>query len=181
MDWEGDKLVCVQRGEKEGRGWTHWLEGDKLHLVRMEGGRDGLTERDKDWKGIGIEVNTRPEKGRKAGKIWEERRCWDWYTILKVGDMQIRFGNGSYSLPTLYVCTCPCVCLCENKWGPLKKEGVYGPQNSLFVACSGERNVWGPKKEKETGENTVKSLQGEGMGRNRKNKERLLFVTILMS
>lgn len=42
-----------------------------------EGGSDGLTERDKDWKGIGIEVNTRPEKGRKAGKIWEERRCWD--------------------------------------------------------------------------------------------------------
>ncbi|XP_026173366.1 retinol-binding protein 5 isoform X1 [Mastacembelus armatus] len=35
VDWEGDKLVCVQRGEKEGRGWTHWLEGDKLHLVRM--------------------------------------------------------------------------------------------------------------------------------------------------
>lgn len=40
MDWEGDKLVCVQRGEKEGRGWTHWLEGDKLHLVRMKGGMD---------------------------------------------------------------------------------------------------------------------------------------------
>lgn len=35
VNWEGDKLVCVQRGEKEGRGWTHWLEGDKLHLVRM--------------------------------------------------------------------------------------------------------------------------------------------------
>jgi len=32
VSWEGDKLVCVQRGEKEGRGWTHWLEGDKLHL-----------------------------------------------------------------------------------------------------------------------------------------------------
>lgn len=37
VSWEGDKLVCVQRGEKEGRGWTHWLEGDKLHLVRMYG------------------------------------------------------------------------------------------------------------------------------------------------
>lgn len=37
VNWEGDKLVCVQRGEKEGRGWTHWLEGDKLHLVRMYG------------------------------------------------------------------------------------------------------------------------------------------------
>lgn len=33
VDWDGDKLVCVQRGEKEGRGWTHWLEGNILHLV----------------------------------------------------------------------------------------------------------------------------------------------------
>ncbi|XP_014825407.1 PREDICTED: retinol-binding protein 1-like [Poecilia mexicana] len=32
VNWEGDKLVCVQKGEKEGRGWTHWLEGNKLHL-----------------------------------------------------------------------------------------------------------------------------------------------------
>ncbi|AWO96401.1 Retinol-binding protein I cellular [Scophthalmus maximus] len=38
VSWEGDKLLCVQRGEKEGRGWTHWLEGDKLHLeMRVEG------------------------------------------------------------------------------------------------------------------------------------------------
>lgn len=37
VDWEGDKLVCVQRGEKEGRGWTHWLEGDKLHLEMRVG------------------------------------------------------------------------------------------------------------------------------------------------
>ncbi|XP_030605989.1 retinol-binding protein 1-like [Archocentrus centrarchus] len=38
VDWDGDKLVCVQRGEKEGRGWTHWLEGDKLHLeMRVQG------------------------------------------------------------------------------------------------------------------------------------------------
>ncbi|XP_047454259.1 retinol-binding protein 5 isoform X1 [Mugil cephalus] len=38
VSWEGDKLVCVQRGEKEGRGWTHWLEGDKLHLeMRVQG------------------------------------------------------------------------------------------------------------------------------------------------
>ncbi|KAK0147647.1 Retinol-binding protein 1 [Merluccius polli] len=35
VDWDGDTLVCVQRGEKEGRGWTHWLDGDLLHLVRM--------------------------------------------------------------------------------------------------------------------------------------------------
>lgn len=38
VSWEGDNLVCVQRGEKEGRGWTHWLEGDKLHLeMRVQG------------------------------------------------------------------------------------------------------------------------------------------------
>lgn len=33
ITWDGDKLVCVQRGEIEGRGWTHWIEGDELHLV----------------------------------------------------------------------------------------------------------------------------------------------------
>ncbi|KAH0628584.1 hypothetical protein JD844_009927 [Phrynosoma platyrhinos] len=32
--WEGDQLVCEQRGEKRNRGWRHWLEGDQLHLVR---------------------------------------------------------------------------------------------------------------------------------------------------
>ncbi|XP_031708704.1 retinol-binding protein 5 [Anarrhichthys ocellatus] len=38
VSWEGDNLICVQRGEKEGRGWTHWLEGDKLHLeMRVQG------------------------------------------------------------------------------------------------------------------------------------------------
>lgn len=44
VSWEGDKLECVQRGEKQGRGWTHWLEGDKLHLVRItpEGGTVGV-------------------------------------------------------------------------------------------------------------------------------------------
>eukprot|EP00069_Balaena_mysticetus_P009087 bmy_19996T0 len=30
--WEGDALVCVQKGEKENRGWKQWVEGDKLHL-----------------------------------------------------------------------------------------------------------------------------------------------------
>ena len=33
VNWENDKLVCVQKGEKKNRGWTHWIEGDKLHLV----------------------------------------------------------------------------------------------------------------------------------------------------
>ncbi|XP_056618315.1 retinol-binding protein 5 [Triplophysa dalaica] len=38
VDWEGDKLLCVQRGEKEERGWTHWLEGNTLHLeLRAQG------------------------------------------------------------------------------------------------------------------------------------------------
>ncbi|TRY85149.1 hypothetical protein DNTS_006345 [Danionella cerebrum] len=30
--WEGDKLVCVQKGEKENRGWRQWIEGDLLYL-----------------------------------------------------------------------------------------------------------------------------------------------------
>ncbi|KAL7879621.1 hypothetical protein SRHO_G00018750 [Serrasalmus rhombeus] len=32
ITWEGDKLVCTQRGEKANRGWKHWIEGDKLHM-----------------------------------------------------------------------------------------------------------------------------------------------------
>nr|XP_057946126.1 retinoid-binding protein 7 [Doryrhamphus excisus] len=32
VSWHHDKLVCVQRGEKKNRGWTHWIEGDHLHL-----------------------------------------------------------------------------------------------------------------------------------------------------
>uniref|UniRef100_W5MLL9 Retinol binding protein 1a, cellular n=1 Tax=Lepisosteus oculatus TaxID=7918 RepID=W5MLL9_LEPOC len=38
VQWEGDRLVCVQKGEKENRGWTHWQEGDLLHLeMRVQG------------------------------------------------------------------------------------------------------------------------------------------------
>ncbi|XP_060905319.1 retinol-binding protein 5 [Labrus mixtus] len=38
VSWDGANLVCVQRGEKDGRGWTHWLEGNKLHLeMRVQG------------------------------------------------------------------------------------------------------------------------------------------------
>uniref|UniRef100_A0A8C3B6M8 Retinol binding protein 1 n=1 Tax=Cairina moschata TaxID=8855 RepID=A0A8C3B6M8_CAIMO len=33
VSWEGDKLLCVQKGEKEDRGWTQWIEGDEMHLV----------------------------------------------------------------------------------------------------------------------------------------------------
>ncbi|KAM9241697.1 retinoid-binding protein 7 [Dugong dugon] len=31
VTWDNDRLTCVQKGEKKNRGWTHWLEGDKLH------------------------------------------------------------------------------------------------------------------------------------------------------
>ena len=35
VSWDGDKLECVQ---KEGCGWTQWIEGDELHLeMRVEG------------------------------------------------------------------------------------------------------------------------------------------------
>uniref|UniRef100_UPI00398F8D94 retinol-binding protein 1-like n=1 Tax=Pristiophorus japonicus TaxID=55135 RepID=UPI00398F8D94 len=38
VSWDGDQLVCTQKGEKRDRGWTHWLEGDILHLeMRVEG------------------------------------------------------------------------------------------------------------------------------------------------
>ncbi|XP_007978808.1 retinoid-binding protein 7 [Chlorocebus sabaeus] len=30
--WDNDRLTCVQKGEKKNRGWTHWIEGDTLHL-----------------------------------------------------------------------------------------------------------------------------------------------------
>nr|XP_006642155.2 PREDICTED: nicotinamide/nicotinic acid mononucleotide adenylyltransferase 1 [Lepisosteus oculatus] len=32
VTWDNDRLVCVQKGEKKNRGWTHWIEGDELHL-----------------------------------------------------------------------------------------------------------------------------------------------------
>ncbi|KAG7329770.1 hypothetical protein KOW79_005992 [Hemibagrus wyckioides] len=32
VNWQGDTLVCTQKGEKANRGWKHWIEGDKLHL-----------------------------------------------------------------------------------------------------------------------------------------------------
>lgn len=35
VKWEGIKLVCEQIGEKKNRGWAHWVEEDKLHLVRI--------------------------------------------------------------------------------------------------------------------------------------------------
>ncbi|KAM9844753.1 retinol-binding protein 2b [Aulostomus maculatus] len=32
VTWEGDKLVCTQKGEKANRGWKHWIDGGKLYL-----------------------------------------------------------------------------------------------------------------------------------------------------
>uniref|UniRef100_A0A8C7IGI8 Retinol binding protein 7 n=1 Tax=Oncorhynchus kisutch TaxID=8019 RepID=A0A8C7IGI8_ONCKI len=32
VNWDHDKLVCVQKGEKKNRGWTHWIEGNELYL-----------------------------------------------------------------------------------------------------------------------------------------------------
>ncbi|XP_069466104.1 retinoid-binding protein 7 [Ambystoma mexicanum] len=32
VSWDNDRLTCVQKGEKKNRGWTHWIEGDELHL-----------------------------------------------------------------------------------------------------------------------------------------------------
>ncbi|XP_066547522.1 nicotinamide/nicotinic acid mononucleotide adenylyltransferase 1 [Amia ocellicauda] len=32
VTWESDHLVCVQKGEKKDRGWTHWIQDDKLYL-----------------------------------------------------------------------------------------------------------------------------------------------------
>lgn len=35
VTWQGNKLVCEQIGEKKNRGWAHWIEDDKLLLVRQ--------------------------------------------------------------------------------------------------------------------------------------------------
>ncbi|KAM4636605.1 retinol-binding protein 1-like [Discoglossus pictus] len=32
VSWEGNKLVCVQKGEVPNRGWKQWLEGDLLKV-----------------------------------------------------------------------------------------------------------------------------------------------------
>ncbi|KAL0973384.1 hypothetical protein UPYG_G00202760 [Umbra pygmaea] len=32
VNWDGDKLVCVQKGEKANRGWKQWIEGELLYL-----------------------------------------------------------------------------------------------------------------------------------------------------
>ncbi|XP_030078002.1 nicotinamide/nicotinic acid mononucleotide adenylyltransferase 1 [Microcaecilia unicolor] len=32
VTWDNNRLVCVQKGEKKNRSWTHWVQGDELHL-----------------------------------------------------------------------------------------------------------------------------------------------------
>ncbi|KAG7323635.1 hypothetical protein KOW79_013337 [Hemibagrus wyckioides] len=32
VTWKGNRMVCIQNGEKKNRGWAHWIEDDKLHL-----------------------------------------------------------------------------------------------------------------------------------------------------
>ncbi|KAK3518935.1 hypothetical protein QTP70_016060 [Hemibagrus guttatus] len=34
VTWKGNRMVCIQKGEKKNRGWAHWIEDDKLHLIR---------------------------------------------------------------------------------------------------------------------------------------------------
>jgi hypothetical protein len=55
--------VCSER--REGGKRMDTLAGGRQATPGENEGRDGLTERDKEWKGIGIEVNIRPEQGRK--------------------------------------------------------------------------------------------------------------------
>lgn len=33
VTWEGNRMVCIQKGEKKNRGWAQWIKDDKLHLV----------------------------------------------------------------------------------------------------------------------------------------------------
>ncbi|KAL6489992.1 hypothetical protein MHYP_G00003370 [Metynnis hypsauchen] len=32
VTWDGERLECVQKGEIEDRGWTHWIDEDHLHV-----------------------------------------------------------------------------------------------------------------------------------------------------
>lgn len=41
VTWDGDQLVCVQKGEKENRGWKQWIVGDLLHVVREPRDEEG--------------------------------------------------------------------------------------------------------------------------------------------
>uniref|UniRef100_A0AAA9TI27 Retinol binding protein 7 n=2 Tax=Bos TaxID=9903 RepID=A0AAA9TI27_BOVIN len=45
VTWDNDRLTCVQKGEKKNRGWTHWIEGDQLHLMTRLNFRKGTLAR----------------------------------------------------------------------------------------------------------------------------------------
>ncbi|OPJ79192.1 nicotinamide/nicotinic acid mononucleotide adenylyltransferase 3 isoform A [Patagioenas fasciata monilis] len=51
VSWDGDKLLCVQNGEKEGRGWTQWIEGDEMHLEIRVCGVKSLATMPADFNG----------------------------------------------------------------------------------------------------------------------------------
>jgi hypothetical protein len=81
------------------------LAGGRQATLGENGGRDGLTERDKDWKGIGIEVNTRareegqstggrPEHGRKARAREESRKDLGGKNML---ELIYHFESGGYA------------------------------------------------------------------------------------
>lgn len=78
MSWDGDKLLCVQRGEKQGRGWTHWLEEDKLHLVRKCGWLcEEAATREGDRDGGGSETRGKKLKGGKDA-------CVDMVNVMQI-------------------------------------------------------------------------------------------------
>uniref|UniRef100_A0A8C5M9Y7 Retinol binding protein 1 n=1 Tax=Leptobrachium leishanense TaxID=445787 RepID=A0A8C5M9Y7_9ANUR len=60
VSWEDNKLVCVQKGEKEGRGWTQWVEGDELHLTLVS------------WDGDKLVTVQKGEKNNRGWKQWIE-------------------------------------------------------------------------------------------------------------
>ncbi|KAM4031416.1 retinol-binding protein 5 isoform 1-T2 [Anomaloglossus baeobatrachus] len=37
VSWEGNKLVCVQKGDVPNRGWKQWMEGDLLYVELTAG------------------------------------------------------------------------------------------------------------------------------------------------
>lgn len=70
VTWEGEQLVCVQKGEVPNRGWRHWLNGEKLHLVsRVRTGRADTNGR--VWRrGHPLALLLSLPKGEKGP--WEE-------------------------------------------------------------------------------------------------------------
>lgn len=61
--------MCVQKGEKEGRGWTHWLEGNKLHLVRMCGWSEKFRRERREGGGGDKEQGKLKHRTEEDGKI----------------------------------------------------------------------------------------------------------------